>query len=114
MDTLEIVYYTCRNNDCPKHRRVFMEGDPEHDGCARERLWLEGQQPGWRDVRWLWIAAPALLAAIGAAALLATRVRKSRESETRTLHDEIPMKTWSGAHAHRDDREGNAVPPPIT
>jgi hypothetical protein len=114
MDTLEIVYYTCLNNECPKHRSVFMEGDPQHEGCERERLWLEGQEPVSQGLRWMWIALPALLATAAAGVYFAMRMRGSRGSKPRTLHDEIPMKTWSGAQSHRDDREGNAVPPPIT
>lgn len=113
MDTLEIVYYTCLNNECPKHRNVFMEGDPLHERCERERLWLEGQRPVSHAARWMWIAVPVLVAmSAGAFALL--RMMRGRQEKPRTLHEEIPMKTWSGAHAHRDDREGNAVPPPIT
>lgn len=114
METVEIVYYTCLNNECPKHRNVFMEGDPQHDGCERERLWLEGQEPIAQSPRWMWIAVPALLGIIAGGAFLAIRMRDRDKSQPRTLHDEIPMKTWSGAQAHRDDREGNAVPPPIT
>lgn len=113
MDTLEIVYYTCLNNECPKHRSVFIEDDPEHEGCARERLWLEGQRPAAHVPRWIWFAVPAALAmAAGAIALL--RFMRADESSPSSVHEEMPMKTWSGSHAHRDDREGNTVPPPIS
>lgn len=61
MDTVEIVYYTCLNNDCPKHRNVFREGDPQHENCARERLQLEGQREPMP--LWLRIAIPVAVAA---------------------------------------------------
>lgn len=112
MDTLEVVYYACVNRDCPKYRSVFTEGDPQHESCARERLFLEGQQPA-AVPRWILIAAPVALAALTAGAVLLLRMLRANEREPRTLHEELPMKTWSGAHAHRDDREGNPVPPPI-
>lgn len=110
MDTLEVVYYTCLNNDCPKHRNIFLEGDPEHERCARERLWLQGQRRGMP--RWLLFVLPALLAAAGAAAVIVMRSRKPG-SRPAMFRGESEMKTWSGAHAHREDREGNAVPPPM-
>lgn len=110
MDTVEVVYYTCLNNDCPKHRNVFMEGDPQHERCARERLWLEGQRQ--RAPRWLWLAIPAALAAAAGAVVL-LRMMRDRQFKPPMLRGEEQMQTWSGAHAHRDDREGNAVPPPM-
>ncbi len=111
MDSMEIVYYTCLNNECPKHRNVFMEGDPKHDGCARERLWLEGQSP--TTPAWLWFAIPAALLAIAGGILLARSMRPT-EGKPPILETQTQTKTWSGAHAHREDREGNAVPPPIS
>lgn len=113
MDTLEIVYYTCINNDCPKHRSVFTEGDPQHERCARERLWLEGQRPAARVPRWIVFAVPVAAAAVAAGVLLLVRFMRVDESKP-SIHEEQPMKTWSGAHAHRDDREGSTVPPPIS
>lgn len=110
MDTLEVVYYTCLNNDCPKHRNIFVEGDPEHERCARERLWLEGQRRGMP--RWLLFAVPAALAAAAAAVVIVMQLRKPGLRPP-MLRGEEEMKTWSGAHAHREDREGNTVPPPI-
>lgn len=112
MDTLEVVYYTCLNNDCPKHRNVFMEDDPEHENCARERLWLEGQRPS--VPQWVWFAAPLAFAALAAGAVLLLRMARPQQPKRRSLHEDPPMKTWSGAHAHRDEREGSAVPPPIS
>lgn len=111
MNSVELVYYTCRNNDCPKHRNIFREGDAEHEGCARERLWLEGQRQAAPS--WLWFAIPALLAAAVAAGILAARMLRAGDSKPPMLRGEEEMKTWSGAHAHRDDRTGNTVPPPI-
>lgn len=110
MDTLEVVYYTCVNNECPKHRNVFAEGDPEHEHCARQRLWLEGQRPAVPV--WVWFALPVAISAAvaGGIALLRTRGAQSRPP---MLRGEAETKTWSGSHAHREDREGNAVPPPI-
>lgn len=114
MDTLEIVYYTCVNNECPKHRNVFAEGDPQHERCARERLWLEGQRPAARIPRWIVFAAPAVAAALAAGVLLLVRFMRVDESKPSSIHEELPMKTWSGSQAHRDDREGSSVPPPIS
>lgn len=114
MDTLEIVYFTCTNNDCPKHRSVFTEGDPQHEGCARERLWLEGQRPAARIPRWVVFALPAAAAAVTAGVLLLVRFMRVDQSKPSSVHEELQMKTWSGSHAHRDDREGSSVPPPIS
>ena len=58
MDQPATTYYTCRNNHCPKHRGVFLDGDPEHANCKREKLRF-GDEPNPR--KWLWIAAPAAL-----------------------------------------------------
>lgn len=112
MDTVEVVYYTCVNSECPKHRNVFTEGDPQHEGCARERLFLEGQRPAGMP-RWVLFAAPAAIAALATGAVLLLRMMRANNRGPRTLHEDLPMKTWSGASAHRDDREGNPVPPPI-
>lgn len=74
METLHVAYYTCLNNDCPKHRNVFTEGDQQHTHCERERLWLEGQQRP-PSMRLLLILAVAGAAALVAGILLARRVR---------------------------------------
>jgi hypothetical protein len=111
MESVEVVYYTCLNNDCPKHRNIFLEGDPEHANCARERLWLEGQRPA--PPRWLWFAIPAGLAVLAAAAVLVSRKIRDAQFKPPMLLGQDDMKTWSGAQAHRDDREGNPVPPPM-
>jgi hypothetical protein len=110
MDSVEVVYYTCLNNECPKHRNVFREGDPQHENCARERLWLEGQRA---DVpRWLWFAIPVALAMIVAGATLAVRKMRAADFKPPMLREE--KKTWSGAQTHREEREGHPVPPPIS
>jgi hypothetical protein len=111
MDTVEMVYYTCLNNNCPKHRNIFVEGDPQHEGCARERVLLEGQREPMP--LWLWIAIPAAMAAAVAGGMLAMRMMREQGSKPPMLRGEEETKTWSGAHSHRDDRQGSAVPPPI-
>lgn len=109
MDTVDIVYYTCLNNDCAKHRNVFVEGDPQHEGCSRQRLWLEGERQQ-RPV-WVWVAAG--IAAAAAAGIVIARTAQPLKFKPPMLRGEAQMQTWSGGHAHRDDREGNRVPPPI-
>lgn len=80
MDTTEIVYFTCLNNDCPKHRNIFIEGDPEHAQCARERLYLEGERRP--APAWLRIAVPSALAAIAVGAVTAAFfLRRNGEPE---------------------------------
>jgi hypothetical protein len=113
MDSVDVVYYTCLNNACPKHRNIFREGDPQHENCARERLYLEGQREPMP--RWMWFAIPAAVAGAAVAGLLVMRmIRNARENgKPPMLRGETETKTWSGAHSHRDDRAGNAVPPPI-
>jgi hypothetical protein len=110
MDSVEIVYYTCLNNECPKHRNVFAEGDPEHERCARERLWLEGQRRPMPV--WLRLAIPSAIAAVVALGVMAMRRMRDRQSKPPQLR-ETEMKRWSGAHTHPEEREGSAVPPPI-
>jgi hypothetical protein len=110
MDTMEIVYYTCRNSECPKHRNVFVEGDPQHENCARERLYLEGQE---RPAQWLWYAVPAAIMLAAAAVFAWRRVAEARRFRPPMLREERPHQTWSGHHAHLDEREGFTVPPPI-
>src|SRR5690349_19387376 len=67
MDSIEVAYYTCLNNECPKHRNIFREGDPLHANCDRERLWLEGQRRPMPV--WAWIAIPAAIALAAGAGL---------------------------------------------
>lgn len=74
METLNVAYYTCLNNDCPKHRNVFTEGDPLHTQCEREHLWLQGQKRP-PSVRSLLILAAVGAAAVVASVLLARRMR---------------------------------------
>lgn len=112
METVEIVYYTCMNNDCEKYRNIFAEGDPLHAECERERLWLEGER---RPLpMWVWIAAPAALL-LAAAGTMALRVaRRNMKQRRATFGEERKTQTWSGAHSHLDEREGHRVPPPIS
>lgn len=72
---MEETFYVCLNNDCPKHRGVFVEGDPEHANCSRERLYLEGQRPS--PPAWLAVAVPlaGLFAMAGIALYLQSRKR---------------------------------------
>lgn len=111
MDTMEIVYYTCRNSDCPKHRNVFVEGDPQHAKCDRERLFLENES---RGPQWMWFALPAAIALAATAFYLWRRMAETPpQQQPRMLHEERPQQTWSGSHTHLDERHGSAVPPPI-
>jgi hypothetical protein len=111
MESVEVVYYTCLNDVCPKYRNVFREGDPEHESCARERLWREGQEGAMPQ--WLWFAIPAALALmIAAGATLTIRRMRGAKRKPPMLREE--KKTWSGAQAHREEREGSSVPPPIS
>lgn len=112
METVEIVYFTCLNNECEKYRNVFAEGDPQHANCARERLYLEGENRS--TPMWVWIAAPVLMFAAAATIIALRRARRDTE-EKRTLYgEERPTQTWSGAESHLDEREGFPVPPPIS
>lgn len=111
MDTYEAVYYVCLNRNCERHRNIFLEGDPQHEGCARERLHLQGERT---TSPWLWLALAAGVAGVSAAAVfLLLRNVRSSAPKTPPLHDGAPTKTWSGAHAHRDDRMSHRVPPPL-
>ncbi len=107
---MEIVYFTCLNNECEKHRNIFMEGDPQHANCARERLWLEGQRPSMPT--WAWFALPVAL--LPTAAGVAFFVRSQRATPKRPLHDERKTQHWSHEHRHIDERRGSSVPPPIS
>lgn len=108
---MAIVYYTCLNNDCPKHRNIFPEGDPEHQNCARERLWLEGQRPSMPA--WIWFALPAALLLGAGAVMLMRSKRNGSDTRPTKLHEERPTQTWSGTERHIDERPGHPVPPPI-
>jgi hypothetical protein len=110
METVEIVYYTCLNNECEKYRNVFAEGDPQHEQCARERLFLEGER-GMPVLGWLVPVAVMLAAAAGVVAL--RRMRANRKQKPAILGEERPTQTWSGTESHLDERQGHAVPPPI-
>lgn len=84
---MEVVYYTCLNNDCPKHRNVFVEGDPEHANCERERLFLEGER---KPASWVPIIASAAisLAVVGAAIFLIVRASAQRKPHLPMIRDE--------------------------
>jgi hypothetical protein len=111
METVEIVYFTCLNRDCEKYRNIFAEGDPLHENCERERLFLEGEQRG--VPMWAWVAVPAVI--LMAVAAMALRRRRRNMNEQRPLYGEERMtQTWSGTEAHLDEREGHRVPPPIS
>jgi hypothetical protein len=87
METMEVVYYTCLNNDCPKHRNIFTEGDPEHANCARERLYLEGER---KPASWLplIVTAAVSFAAAGAAVLLILRARAAQKPQLPMIREE--------------------------
>ena len=112
---MEIVYYTCLNNDCERHRNIFVEGDPLHAGCERDRLYLEGQAKPARVPAWVWFALPAAVGA-GLAAFMLYRRRTARpvNPAPETLREDTPRKTWSAANSNADERVGHAVPPPIS
>ncbi len=74
-----IVYYTCLNNRCPKHRGIFVDGDPEHADCERTRLYLEGESPWPRRVS---IFVPALLALAAATVAVLVMRRTARKRQT--------------------------------
>ena len=112
MDTLEIVYYKCVNDDCEKYRNIFAEGDPLHENCARERLWLEDEQRP--TPVWAWFAAPVALAIAAACVYAFRRARQNMKQKRSLKGEERRTQTWSGAHAHLDEREGHPVPPPIS
>lgn len=111
MDTREAVYYICLNQHCPRHRNIFMEGNPQHEACDRERLRFEGERS---SSAWMWLAvAVGVAGATAAATFLLTRALGGRAAKRRSLHEEAPTKTWSGAESHRDDRMSHRVPPPL-
>ncbi|MFN2449678.1 MAG: hypothetical protein ABR508_07790 [Candidatus Baltobacteraceae bacterium] len=111
---MEVVYYTCLNNKCEHHRNVFVEGDPEHADCARERLYLQGQEQPAGLPSWIWFALPA---AAGAGLLAYFLYRRSGARSSmqapETLREDAPRQTWSGSHSQAGERPGHAVPPPI-
>jgi hypothetical protein len=109
----EVVYYTCLNNDCEKHRNIFVEGDPDHATCARERLFLQGQDEP-RFPSWMWYAIPAALIGGIAAYIVISRVRASRAFHPPMLREETSSPQWSGSATQEDERRGNAVPPPMS
>lgn len=87
----EVVYYTCLNNECEKHRSVFIEGDPQHANCARERLHLEGER---RATPWAPIIASAALsfAVVGIAAYLIVRASAQRKPHLPMIREESAIE----------------------
>ena len=111
---MEVVYYTCLNNDCERHRNVFVDGDPLHENCERRRLYLEGQEKAPGMPAWAWLALPAVLGLGAAAFMLYRRMTAGKSMPPRpTLREDHPRETWSGQHSHAEERKGHAVPPPI-
>ncbi len=100
------AYYTCLNNKCPKHRNVFLDDDPEHADCERERLHLQGES---RVPTWLWFAVPAALALAVAVGLAIAR-RGNDEPQPRTREIEL----WSTTETISLEPEGHTVPPPMS
>jgi len=49
----------------------------------------------------------------GLGGMLAARMMRTARFKPPMLRGEEETKTWSGGQAHRDDREGSSVPPPI-
>lgn len=111
MDTMEIVYFTCLNKDCERYRNIFSEGDPQHDDCARERLWLEGQRPS--VPMWAWAVMPVALMLAAGGVMLFLRSKRSQPPKRPMYGEERPTRTWSGTERHSDERRGHPVPPPI-
>jgi multisubunit Na+/H+ antiporter MnhC subunit len=94
------VYYTCLNNDCPKHRNVFMEGDPEHAQCKRERLYLAGER---RPVPPAVVvtAVSIAVAALGFAISMVLRSRKPRKPQHPMIREETAAERARDADATR-------------
>jgi hypothetical protein len=112
METVEIVYFTCLNKDCEKYRNVFAEGDPLHDECAREQLFVEDERRG--VPMWAWIAVPAVLMLAAAGTYALRMARRNTKQKGAHYGEERKTQTWSGSEAHIDEREGHRVPPPIS
>jgi hypothetical protein len=111
METVEIVYFTCLNKDCDKYRNVFAEGDPLHENCEHERLFLEGERRG--VPMWAWVAAPAIMLMAAAWVMALRRARRNMKQQRTLYGEERSSQTWSGTESHLDEREGHPVPPPI-
>ena len=98
----DTVYFTCLNNDCEKHRSIFVEGDPLHAHCEREELELAGQKKARKMPAWLMIAVPAVAAVTVAAVVLYSRRRAASSASGQP--DRPAFR----------EREGKTVPPPIS
>ena len=69
METATFQYYVCLNQHCPHHRGIFLDGNSEHAGCAREQLRLgDERSEGARRAALLryGLAAVVIAAAAGA------------------------------------------------
>lgn len=108
---MEVAYFVCLNNDCVKHRNIFVEGDPQHADCKRSRLYLQGESA---DRSWLGFALPAVLAMAAAAATTYFLRQQSRRQNHLPPLGERKTETWSGTQRTTEERKGSAVPPPIS
>jgi hypothetical protein len=80
------LYYTCLNNHCAKHRNIFIEGDPEHAHCRRERLYLEGERAPLPRIALLFASLALLTLSVSVVAL--ARSSNRREPKPSITGDE--------------------------
>ena len=94
METEAVVYYTCLNNHCPKHRNIFIEGSSEHANCERERFDLEDQRAPFPYAK-IALAGTAVAAVI-IAAFAAMRVRMGTRTQRSITGEEpaAPSTDW--------------------
>ena len=95
---METTYFICRNPHCEKHRNIFVEGDPLHQNCERERLHFAGER---RVPIWAYAAIPVAIAAIAVTVQL-IRLNAKRKPAERSTHKGV---------ARESDR--HSAPPPI-
>lgn len=95
---METTYYTCLNQHCPKHRNIFLEGDPQHENCRRARLHFQEER---RVPVWVWAAVPAALLGIALGVQLMRTLTKRRDTQ-------VPGHKTVAAESER-----HSVPPPI-
>jgi multisubunit Na+/H+ antiporter MnhC subunit len=96
METQEVIYYTCLNNHCPKHRNIFAEGDPQHANCDRERFYLQGQREPMPRAAILTGAAVGV-ATLGLAVVLLLRLRKPRKPQLPMIREESALDSQRSA-----------------
>jgi len=77
METATVQYYVCLNQHCPHHRGIFLDGNSEHAGCAREKLRLgdERSEGARRTALLRYVLAAAVVAAAAGAFAYARRSR---------------------------------------